>query len=269
MPILAVWWIRSAEVATTLNPSETQAKLIEYQPAMVILLVDDDFLFRSAIKGILQKEGFQIIEAGDGIEGYNIIKEIGASIDLLLTDIRMPRMDGLSFAESVKELHPRMPILLMTGYARSLQNPMSYVVLRKPFLRQALIDAVRYSIVVPAIAPEKSLSDSHLLNELDCSLPFGTGLDPRLEDHKRKIEVFSAGCCCCEEIITEIRAAACPFCEITVLDIREASVAERAKQLGVRFVPAVAINGELVGNGSAGGPDLEMLRAAGLGMPLS
>ena len=99
--------------ATTLNRSaETQTKLIEYQQAMVILLVDDDFLFRSAIKGILQKEGFQIIEAGDGIEGYNIIKEIGASIDLLLTDIRMPGMDGLSVCGiGEKELHPRMPIL--------------------------------------------------------------------------------------------------------------------------------------------------------------
>ena len=72
--------LMGAEVAMTMNPSETQTKLIDYLPAMVILLVDDDFLFRSAIRGILQKEGFQTIEAGDGIEGYNIIKEIGVSI---------------------------------------------------------------------------------------------------------------------------------------------------------------------------------------------
>jgi glutaredoxin 3 len=247
--------------------------------AVVILLIDDDAFFRSAIKAILQKEGFQIVEAADGIDGYEIIKEIGASIGLLLTDINMPRMNGLELAQSVTSLYPKMPVLLMTGNALNLQNSLtSYVVLNKPFRRQDLVQAVQKSIAAAAIEPGKSPSDTPLPNnhessrlEVECSLPFGNILDAQrqLEDQKRKIEVFSAGCCCCEEIITVIRAATCPSCEIIVLNMREPGVAERARQLGVRVVPAVAINGELVGSCSERGPDLDTLRAAGLGVPLS
>ena len=86
--------------------------------------------------------------------------------------------------------------------------------------------------------------------------------------NQRKIEVFSAGCVCCEEIITEIKKAACPSCDVTVLDMKQANVAERAKVLGVRSVPAVAINGELAGCCSGRSPDMAVLRAAGLGVPL-
>jgi glutaredoxin 3 len=90
-----------------------------------------------------------------------------------------------------------------------------------------------------------------------------------MENQKRKVEVFSAGCSCCEDVISTIKAAACPSCEITVYDIRQPEVAERAKRLGVRSVPAVAINGELAGCCSGRGPDVAVLKAAGLGVPLS
>ena len=90
-----------------------------------------------------------------------------------------------------------------------------------------------------------------------------------MENQKRIVEVFSAGCSCCEDVITAIKAAACPSCEVTVHDMRRPEVAERAKQLGVRSVPAVAINGELAGCCSGHGPDLATLKAAGLGTPLS
>ena len=75
------------------------------QAPMVILLVDDDPFFRSAIKRILQKEGFQVIEAGDGMEGYTLVKEIGASIGLLLTDVNMPGMDGIELVQLVTTLY--------------------------------------------------------------------------------------------------------------------------------------------------------------------
>lgn len=90
-----------------------------------------------------------------------------------------------------------------------------------------------------------------------------------MASQKRKIEVFSAGCPCCEGIIQEIKRASCPSCEVTVLDMNEAEVAERAKHLGVRSVPSVAIDGKLAGCCSGRGPDIDTLRAAGLGVPLS
>lgn len=90
-----------------------------------------------------------------------------------------------------------------------------------------------------------------------------------MTDMKRSIEVFSAGCPVCDEAAAEIRAAACPSCEVQVLDMADPAVARRARALGVRSVPSVAIDGELVGCCSDGGPDLDVLREAGLGRPMA
>ncbi len=77
---------------------------------------------------------------------------------------------------------------------------------------------------------------------------------------KRKVEVFSAGCPVCDETVAEVRRMACPSCEVTVLDMKDAEVAERAKALGVRSVPAVAINGKLADCCAGRGPDEATLR---------
>lgn len=85
---------------------------------------------------------------------------------------------------------------------------------------------------------------------------------------KRKIEVFSAGCPACEDTITLINSIACSSCDVSVLDMRDPKVAARAKVLGVRSVPAVAINGELAGCCAGRGPEPRTLRNAGVGQPL-
>lgn len=85
---------------------------------------------------------------------------------------------------------------------------------------------------------------------------------------KRKIEVFSAGCPVCDETVSLVERIACPSCEVTVLDMKNPEVAERAKSLGVRSVPAVAVNGKLAGCCAGRGPDEAALRAAGLGQPI-
>ena len=85
---------------------------------------------------------------------------------------------------------------------------------------------------------------------------------------KRKIEVFSAGCPACEDTIQLVNSLACPSCEVTVLDMRHAEVAKRAKEVGIRSIPAVVINGELA-DCCVRGVDAEALRARGVGQPLS
>ena len=87
-------------------------------------------------------------------------------------------------------------------------------------------------------------------------------------DSKRKVEIFSAGCGCCEETINLVKSIACSSCDITVLDMNRPEIAERAKGLGVRSVPAIVINGELAGCCAGRGPDEQTLRSAGLGVPL-
>jgi glutaredoxin len=85
---------------------------------------------------------------------------------------------------------------------------------------------------------------------------------------KRKIEVFSAGCSLCQETIEMVKRNACQSCEITVLDINDIKVADRARQLGVRSVPAVVIDGRLADCCAGRGPDEATLKAAGLGQTL-
>ncbi len=85
---------------------------------------------------------------------------------------------------------------------------------------------------------------------------------------KRKIEVFSAGCPVCEDAITLVKGMACPSCDVQVLDMKNPEVAERAKNLGIRSVPAVVIDGRIADCCAGRGIDENTLRAAGVGSPL-
>jgi glutaredoxin 3 len=90
-----------------------------------------------------------------------------------------------------------------------------------------------------------------------------------MNDNKRKIEVFSARCAACEDAIALIKRVACESCDVTIHDMRQKDVAARAKQLGVRSVPAVVIDGKLADCCSTRGPQEQVLRAEGLGVRLS
>lgn len=86
---------------------------------------------------------------------------------------------------------------------------------------------------------------------------------------KRKVEIFSAGCPACTDVIALVQQVACPSCDVSVLDMNDANVASRAKGLGVRSVPAVVIDGKLADCCSGRGPDESTLRAAGLGQAIA
>jgi len=85
---------------------------------------------------------------------------------------------------------------------------------------------------------------------------------------KRKIEIFSAGCPACEDTIKLVQDLVCESCDVSVLDMKVAAVAKRAKKLGIRSVPAVAINGQLAGCCEGRGPTEAALRAGGVGQSL-
>jgi hypothetical protein len=86
---------------------------------------------------------------------------------------------------------------------------------------------------------------------------------------KRQIEIFSAGCPVCRETIDLVSRIACTSCEISVLDMNDEGVAVRASELGVKSVPAVAINGVLAGCCAGRGVDESVLRASGIGQSLA
>ncbi len=86
---------------------------------------------------------------------------------------------------------------------------------------------------------------------------------------KRKIEIFSEGCSVCDETIQMVNSIACSSCDVQVLDMRQADVAARAKEYGVKSVPAVVIDGKLSECCTNRGIDVETLKTAGIGMSLS
>lgn len=81
---------------------------------------------------------------------------------------------------------------------------------------------------------------------------------------KRTFEVFTGDCPTCDEKLEEIKAAACPACEVLVLPISKN--AERAKALGVKHAPAVAVDGKLAACCETGSVDIGQLRSLGLGV---
>ncbi|HFE45567.1 MAG TPA: hypothetical protein ENJ18_08735 [Nannocystis exedens] len=82
---------------------------------------------------------------------------------------------------------------------------------------------------------------------------------------QRNVEIFSAGCSACESTIALVNSIVCSSCEVSILDMKDPAVAERAQQLGIKRVPAVVVDGVLAGCCAASGPTEEGLRAAGVG----
>ena len=86
---------------------------------------------------------------------------------------------------------------------------------------------------------------------------------------KRQIEIFSAGCSVCQETIDLVNEMACPSCEISILDMQDQAVADRARTLGIKSVPAVAIDGQLADCCAGRGVNKDTLRQSSIGQPLS
>lgn len=83
--------------------------------------------------------------------------------------------------------------------------------------------------------------------------------------NKQTIDIYTAGCPCCDDAIELVRRIARDSCEIHVHDMHDAAVAARASDLGVRSVPAIAIDGELAICCLNRGVDEDTLRATGIG----
>jgi CheY-like chemotaxis protein len=104
--------------------------------APLILLAEDEAMLRVIAVEMLEDAGFKVFEAGDGVEALELLKA-NPEISLLVSDIKMPRMDGYALAEAGLAFKPGLKVLLMTGYA---QEPPSHLlkaaevqILHKPF----------------------------------------------------------------------------------------------------------------------------------------
>src|SRR5688500_14919052 len=80
-----------------------------------ILVVDDEELIREQLVSAFEDAGFDVATAGNAIDAHTVLEESG-TIDLVVTDVRMPgRVDGLIFGQVIREMHPDLPIIVMSG----------------------------------------------------------------------------------------------------------------------------------------------------------
>jgi CheY-like chemotaxis protein len=82
-----------------------------------ILVAEDEEAVRGLIVRALSDDGHDVVSAGDGAEALETLTREGGRFDLLLSDIKMPVMDGIALALATARDHPEVTILLMTGYA--------------------------------------------------------------------------------------------------------------------------------------------------------
>ena len=80
-----------------------------------ILVVDDEEIARTNLEYVLRKEGYKVATAANGLEALNILKQ--KEFELILTDLKMEKMDGIQLLESVKQIAPNTEIVMITGFA--------------------------------------------------------------------------------------------------------------------------------------------------------
>jgi CheY-like chemotaxis protein len=108
-----------------------------------ILAVEDEALVRILIVETLADAGHSVLEAADGESALAVVKET-PDLDLIVTDVRMSKMDGFSLARFAREIRPDLPVLFMTGYmgADVPANIPGAKVLQKPFDPDDLLAAI-------------------------------------------------------------------------------------------------------------------------------
>lgn len=112
-----------------------------------ILVAEDDDNVRAFVVRALQMSGHEVIEASDGGLALEIATEEEGRFDLMVSDIKMPVMDGIGLALAVKSQYPDLTILLMTGFADQRErahglDALIYDVLGKPFSLAQLVEKV-------------------------------------------------------------------------------------------------------------------------------
>ncbi len=86
----------------------------------MVLLVEDDDLVRELNRTILEDAGYRVIEASDGREALETFMKRGEEVDILVTDIIMPNMDGKTLYGEIEKIRPGMKVLFMSGYATEI-----------------------------------------------------------------------------------------------------------------------------------------------------
>lgn len=111
-----------------------------------ILVVDDEGSVRRFAIRVLEREGYTVVEARDGVEAFELIKQ-GHWFEAIVSDIVMPRMNGVELMQTLSTNYPDIPVILMSGYATNALAELGIAapcaILPKPFPAERLLQEVR------------------------------------------------------------------------------------------------------------------------------
>ncbi|HEY7389312.1 MAG TPA: response regulator [Bryobacteraceae bacterium] len=113
--------------------------------AQIVLLAEDEQELRDYLAMILEQDGFRVLEAADGIDALSLLRRMGGMVDILVTDVSMPRMTGIELVNEVKLEFPKIPVIYISGQGLrdELHDPRRRVMfLQKPFAPQAIRDVM-------------------------------------------------------------------------------------------------------------------------------
>ena len=113
-----------------------------------VLVVEDEAALRAGIRRLLQDEGFNVVEAENGATALHLLEGSGSPrIELVLTDLRMPVMDGRQLASALARRRPSLPIIFMSGFTAQLMDlrlvSPNLAFLSKPIRNEDLLAAVK------------------------------------------------------------------------------------------------------------------------------
>jgi CheY-like chemotaxis protein len=116
-----------------------------------ILLVEDERPVRSTLRRLLERHGYNVLEAANGQDALHLVTSRAAEIDLVLSDMVMPGMGGTELAGRVRALSPTIPVLLMTGYTeeaitRTGFRPLDEQIIEKPFTLHTMLEKVSLAL---------------------------------------------------------------------------------------------------------------------------
>jgi CheY-like chemotaxis protein len=120
-----------------------------------ILIAEDEEALRSFIARALKQDGHTVTTANDGAEALDVLTRERGAFELLLTDIRMPVMDGIALALAAARDHPAVTIMLMTGFADQRErahglDALIHDVIAKPFSLATIRSAVNGALIAGA-----------------------------------------------------------------------------------------------------------------------
>jgi two-component system cell cycle sensor histidine kinase/response regulator CckA len=112
-----------------------------------VLVVDDEDAVRRFASRVLARDGYTVIEAQDGAEALELFKDNGSPpADIVVSDIVMPRLNGVELMEAISGSHPGIPVILMSGYASEALLEMGIAspcgIITKPFPAERLLAEV-------------------------------------------------------------------------------------------------------------------------------